>query len=68
MVISKDDIEAFATTKEQKDFWRIDMKIEVGKTYQIDPLYKKSLVEIEQFKKDVPKIKAFNPPKIIRSK
>tara|TARA_B100000123_G_scaffold270485_1_gene248414 strand:+ start:767 stop:1300 length:534 start_codon:yes stop_codon:yes gene_type:complete len=50
MVISKDDIEAFATTKEQKDFWRIDMKIEVGKTYQIDPLYKKSLVEIEQFR------------------
>ena len=26
------------------------MKIEVGKTYQIDPLYKKSLVEIEQFR------------------
>ena len=26
------------------------------------------LVEIEQFKKNAPKIKAFNPPKIIRSK
>jgi len=34
-VISKDDIEAMAHTKEQKEFWEVPMKIEVGKTYEV---------------------------------
>ena len=32
-MISKDDINAMAHTKEQKQFWEVPMKVEVGKTY-----------------------------------
>ena len=49
-MISKDDIEAMAHTKEQKEFWEVPMKIEVGKTYEVNAYFKKSLFEIEQFK------------------
>ena len=48
MVISKDDIEQ-CQSKSIKNFGRF-VKIEVGKTYEVNAYFKKSLFEIEQFK------------------
>jgi len=36
------------------------MKIEIGKTYEVSPQYKKSLIEIEQYTADSDKFKGVN--------
>ena len=50
MVISKDDIEAMVRNQRAERILGGSMKIEVGKTYEVNAYFKKSLFEIEQFK------------------